>query len=110
MATKVLIVLALIAAVVEGIWAGIVPQNLLPLALVVIGLIYAGMAVDAEDAGKYLLIVIAFGAASASDVLMNIHAVGGYLDAIMDQLATAAYAGVFSVASLRVWNALTASE
>ena len=110
MATKVLIVLALIAAIVQGLWPDVVPQKLLPLALVVIGLIYAGMAVDPEDAGKYLLIVIAFGAASASNVLEAIHTVGPFLDAIMDQLATAAYAGVFSVASLRVWNALTASE
>lgn len=110
MATKVLLVLALIAAILEGLWSGLVPQNLLPLALVVIGLIYAGMTIDPEDAGAYLIVVIAFGAASASDVLGHIHVIGGYLDAIMDQLVVAAYAGVFSVVSLRIWSRLRASD
>ena len=110
MATKVLLGLAVIAAIVEGLWAGMVPNNILPLALVVIGLVYAGMTVDPEDAGAYLVIVIAFGAASASDALGHIHVIGGYLDAIMDQLVVAAYAGVFSVVALRIWNRLTASD
>lgn len=110
MATKVLLVLALVAAVVEGIWSGAVPQNLLPLALVVIGLIYAGMNVDPGDAGAYLIGVIAFGAAAASDVLGHIHVIGGFLDAIIDQLVIAAYAGVFSVLALDIWNRLTASD
>lgn len=110
MATKVLLVLALIAAIVEGLWSGMIPQNLLPLALVVIGLIYAGMSVDPDDAGAYLIAVIAFGAASGSNVLGHIHVIGGFLDAIMDQLVIAAYAGVFSVVALRIWNTLTASD
>ena len=110
MATKVLSVLALIAAILEGLWPGMVPQNLLPLALVVLGLIYAGMNVDPDDAGAYLIGVIAFGAASASDVLGHIHVIGGFLDAIMDQIVVAAYAGVFSVVALRIWNGLTASD
>ncbi len=110
MATKVLLGLAVIAAIVEGLLPGMVPGNLLPLALVVLGLIYAGMNVDPDDAGGYLLMVIAFGAASASDVLMHIHMIGGMLDAIMDQLVVAAYAGVFTLVVLRIWNALKASD
>ena len=110
MATKVLLVLALIAAIVEGLMPGMIPMNLLPLALVVLGLIYAGMRIDPEDATSYLVLVIALGAASAADVLDHIHVIGGFLDNILDQIAVFAYAMVVTVVVLRIWNRLTESD
>lgn len=110
MATKVLLVLALIAAVVEGLMPGMVPMKLLPLALVVIGLIYAGMQIDPEDATSSLVLVIALGLASEMNVLGHIHVIGGFLDGILDQLAVFAYAMVVTVVVLGIWNRLTASD
>ena len=110
MATKVLLVLALIAAIVEGLMPGMVPQKLLPLALVVLGLIYAGMNIDPEDATGALVFIVALGAASMSNVLGHIHVIGGYLDAILDQIAVFAYAMVVTVVVLATWNRLTESD
>jgi len=83
-----------------------VPQNLLPLALVILGLVWGWMAVDAEDPTTYLAVAIAVGLAAGSDALGNIPAIGGFLDGILGQASTALYAGVASVLVGRTWNRL----
>ena len=104
MATRIIVGLAALASVIEGLAPGAVPQNLLPLALVILGLIYGVMAVDAEDATGFLAVVIAVGAAAGANVLGNIPMIGGYLDAILDQQAVALYGAVGAILAIRIWN------
>ena len=106
MATKVIVGLAVLAALVEGLAPGIVPNALLPLALVILGLAYAYMAIDAEDATAYLVVAVAAAAAASADVLGNVQVIGGYLDAILDQLVVALLSGVVTVVVVRTINRL----
>lgn len=102
MAQRVIVGLIALAAVIEGVAAGVVP--LLPLLLVLLGLVWGWMGVDAEDPTTYLAVAIGVGLAGGSDVLGNIPAIGGALDGILDQASTALYAGVASVLVGRTWN------
>lgn len=104
MANRVIIGLMVLAALVEGVLPGAVPQNLLPFALVVLGLVWGWMGVDAENPTAYLAVAIAAGLAAESDALTNIPAIGGALDGILGQASTALYAGVLSVLVGRAWN------
>ena len=106
MATRIIVGLAALASVIEGVMPGAVPQNLLPLALVILGLIYGAMSVDAEDATGFLAVTIAVGAAAGADALNNIPAIGSHLDAILGHQATALYGAVASILGVRVWNRL----
>ena len=106
MATRVIVGLVALASVIEGLAPGVVPQNLLPLALVILGLVYGAMVVDAEDATGFLAVTIAVGAAAGADVLSNIHVIGTFLDAILDQQATALYGAVGAILVVRIWNRL----
>lgn len=104
--TQVIVGLIVIAALVEGLAPGVVPQNLLPLAIVILGLIYAGVAIDAEDATAYLVVTLAVGVAAGADVLNTIPLIGAHLDGIVDQVVLALYAGVITVLVMRTWNRL----
>lgn len=105
--TRIVFGLILLAAIIEGLAPGAVPMDLLPLALVILGLIYGWTAVDADDPGTYLLVTLAVaaaatmpdaaGAGDGDGALALIPAIGGPLDAILDQAATALLAGVASV-------------
>ncbi len=106
MATRVIVGLAALASVIEGLAPGLVPMNLLPLALVVLGIVHGAMAVDAEDATGFLAVTIAVGAAAGADVLGNIPMIGSYLDAILDQQATALYGAVGTILVVRIVNRL----
>lgn len=106
MATKVIVGLAVLAALVEGLAPGIVPNALLPLALVILGLAYAYLAIDAEDATASLVVAVAAAAAAGADVLNHIQVIGGYLDAILDQLVVALLSGVVTVVVMRTINRL----
>jgi hypothetical protein len=101
MAVRVIIGLTLLAAVVLAVVPDVGMMAMLPLLLVVLGLAYGVMAVDAENATNYLVFVIAVGAAGGADALSYIPAVGGYLDGIVDGVASALNASVAAV--LAVW-------
>ena len=106
--TQVVAGLAAIAAVVEGLAAGVVPMNLLPLLLVLLGLIFAPMEVDVGDvsATRFLVVAIAAGAADAADVLAHIPAVGSHLDSILSQYTNALYGGTVGIVTMRLVNGL----
>lgn len=112
--TRIVIGLIILAAIIEGLAPGAVPSDMLPLALVILGLVYGWTAVDAEDPIAYLVVTIAVGLAALEPdmgggddgVLQLIPAVGGHLDAIVDQVTTALYAGVISVLVARTVNRL----
>ena len=82
------------------------PGGAMGILLVLLGLAYAYVAIDAEDATAYLVVVLAVGAAASSDVLNAIPAAGMYLDGILDGLSTALYASVATIAVVRIVNRL----
>ena len=104
MENRIIFGLLAIAAIVEGLAAGSVPMNLLPLALVVLGLIYGVRGVDAEDPAGVLSVVIATAIAADANVLSNIQVIGGHLDSILDQVAVAYLAVAVAVVGVRVIN------
>ena len=114
--TRIIVGLIGLAALVEGLAPGAVPSDLLPLAIVILGLVYGWTAVDAEDPVAFLAIAIAVGAATAmprvygmgdgTGVLNLIPMVGGHLDAIADQASIALNAGVISILVARTVNLL----
>ena len=104
--TRIVFGLIVLAAIIEGLAPGAVPADLLPLALVVLGLVFGWVVIDADDPGVYLLITLAVaaaatmpggGAGDGNGVLGLIPAVGGHLDAILDQASTALLAGAVSI-------------
>ena len=103
MATRVIAGLILLAAILAVVPAAN-PGNAMGILLVLLGLAYAFLAIDAEDATAYLVVVLAVGAAAGSDVLNAIPAVGMYLDGILGGLSTALYASVATIAAVRVVN------
>lgn len=108
--TRIVFGLIVLAAIIEGLAPGAVPADLLPLALVVLGLVFGWVVIDADDPSVYLLITLAVAAAATmpgggggdgNGVLGLIPAVGGHLDAILDQAATALLAGAVSIFTQR---------
>ena len=110
MPTKIIIGASIIISIIHGLAGDAVPGGILPLLLVLLGLVYGVMAVDAEDPVAFLVLAIAFGAASSADVLDHIHFIGTYLDNILDPLAMVLYGGVVSILLMRAWNRLTAAD
>ena len=101
MAIRIIVGLVWLLAIVQGLAADAVPAGIVALALVVLGLVYGGLAIDAEDATAYLVLTLAVGATAGADVLSHIQVIGGSLDAIVDQVSTSLYAGVVTVLAKR---------
>ena len=106
MATRVIVGLIALAAIVLAVAPDANAGNILSIALVLLGLAYAAVAIDSEDATAFLVVAVAVGAAAGADVLSAIPAVGAYLDGILDGLSTALYASVATIAGTRVVNRL----
>ena len=109
MATRITIAAIALVAIIQGLAGDQMAEGVggvMMLLLVVLGLIYAGVAIDAEDATAFLVVVVAVGLAADANVLSNIHAVGEYLDAILDPVTVALYSGVVTVLVLRTYNRL----
>ncbi len=106
MATRVTIGLIALVAIIQGLAADAMPEGIMALLLALLGLVYAFVAIDAEDATAFLVVVLAVGAAAHADVLSHIHVVGEYLDAIVDQVVIALYAGVITILVVRTYNRL----
>ena len=104
MVTRIIVSLVLLVALVQGIAPDAVPGAVLPIILVLLGLAYAGLAIAVADATAYFVMTLAVGAAAAANVLSAIPAIGASLDAIVDQVSIALYAGVISVLSLWMYN------
>ena len=101
MAIRIIVGLIWLLAIVQGLAAEAVPAGIVALALVVLGLVYGGLAIDAEDATAYLVLTLAVGATAGADVLSHIQVIGGSLDTIVDQVSTSLYAGVVTVLAKR---------
>ena len=109
MVIRIIVGLIVILAIIQGLAADAIPEGILPIVMVVLGLVYGWMAVDAEDATSFLVVALAVGAAAGADVLSNIQVIGEHLDAIVDPITIALYAGVITVFTKRVINRLTGS-
>ena len=72
MAIRIIVGLVVLLAILQSLAADAVPGGIVPLALVVLGLAYAAVAIDAEDATAYLVVALAVGAAAGADVLSHI--------------------------------------
>ena len=107
MGIRIIVGLIVILAIIQGLAADAIPEGILPIVMVVLGLVYGWMAVDAEDATSFLVVALAVGAAAGVDVLSNIQVIGEHLDAIVDPITIALYAGVITVFAKRVINRLT---
>ncbi len=111
MVNRIIVALIVILAIIQGLAADAIPMGLVPIALVILGLVYGWMVVDAEDATAYLVVALAVGAAAGADVLSNIPGiVGESLDAIVDPITIALYAGVITVFAKRTLNRVTGSS
>ena len=104
MLTRIIVGLAAVVSIVHGLAPDVVPENILPLVLVILGLIYGAMNVDAEDATNFLVVTLAVGGASAANALDSIHMIGGYLDSILDAQAIALWSAVASILVMRIYN------
>ena len=110
MVVRIIVGLIVVLAIIQGLVAGAIPENIVSIALVILGLVYGGMALDAEDATSFLVVALAVGAAAGADVLSNIPGIlGESLDAIVDPITIALYAGVITVFAKRVWNRILPS-
>lgn len=110
MVMRVVVALVVIVAVIQGLAPDLVPENILPLVLVLLGLAWGIFGVDDDTRIRYLVGTIAVGAAAGADVMNHIHVIGGYIDAILDQIAVALYAGVVALIALRIWSYLMPEE
>ena len=94
MGKKIVLGLTMLCAVVEGIAPGAVPNALLPMALVILGLVWGYMGVDAEDPVMFCALAVAVGMTGSSDALGNLAVLGSYLDGMIDALSIALYSAV----------------
>ncbi len=107
MATRLVYGIGMLAAVIEGLAPGSVPGGLLPLIMVVAGVAYAVMNIDAANPQAFLTTALVVAAAGGADVLSNVMAVGGYLDAIVDQAAVVYLSGGAAIMGMRGFNLVT---
>lgn len=102
MANRVLVGIIALLALVEAFAAGMVPMA--GLIIVLAGIVYGAMAVDAEDATAYMVVALGAAGAAGADVLTHIPAVGAQLDALLGGLSMALWAGAATVVVMRTIN------
>lgn len=107
MANRIVLGLIVLIAIVEAV-LDVASGGVLPLLLVVLGLVYGSLAVDAEDATAFLAVAIAVGGAAHADVLSLevLGPLGMALDGIVDQASTALFASVVTILGTRTLNRL----
>ncbi len=104
MEMRIIFGLGALAAIIEGLAPGMVPMGLLPLALVVLGLAYGFMTLDAEDSTMFVAVAIGLHFAADANVLSHIQFIGIYLDAIIDQLKLLYLSSIVAIVATRVYT------
>lgn len=102
MVNRILVGVGTLVGLAMGFAPGTVPMA--GLLMVIIGIVYFVVSVDAEDPTVALVMAIAVGGMTASDVLHHIPAVGMQIDGAFEALAIALWAGVATVAATRIFN------
>ena len=94
-----------VVAIVHGLApADVIPEGILPLALVVIGLVWGAVCLEEDKRMAFMVLAVALGGAATANVLTHVHVVGVYLDTIVDALSIALYAGVVAAYAMRLWG------
>lgn len=106
MANKILVGLGALLALVIGFAPDLIPANIAALVLVLGGIVYGALEVDASDASSYLICTIAVGALAGADALSGIPAIGAQLDGAVGAIATGMYGGVATVLGMGIVNRL----
>lgn len=105
MATRVIVGLTVLVAIILAVAPDANTGNALTIVLVLLGLSYPVVGgINVEDATGFLVFVLAVGAAAGADVLSNIPAIGVYLDGIVDGMSTSLYAAIATVLAIRATN------
>ncbi len=108
MATRIIYTLAILAAVVEGLAGNMLPAGLFPAIMVILGAAYALMNIDAAQPHAFLTTALVVAAAGWLNVLSeNLPMIGGYLDAIVDEVAVVYLSGGVAILGMRAWNLIT---
>ena len=102
--SKLMIAAGIVAAFLHATLPGLLPFGIAPTVVVVLGLAYGAVAVDAEDATDYLVVVVAVIVSASTDVFAGVHVVGSYLDAMLDQVANGLGASAVTVLAERAVN------
>lgn len=105
MLIKIVSVLALALALVGAVAPDPVPAYVIP-AIVVLGLIYGGIAIDAENATDYLVVVLVVSAAAMTEVLLHLPFIGVYMNAMLHNVATGLLASGVTVLAGRMMHRL----
>ncbi|MXY98831.1 MAG: hypothetical protein F4Z29_14135, partial [Gemmatimonadetes bacterium] len=66
MATRVIVGLIALLAIVQGLAGDMIAGGIIMILIVLLGIVYGFMGVDAEDATDYLVVTIAVGAAAGA--------------------------------------------
>ena len=108
MAVRIIVALITLLAIIQGLAGDPIGGGILTLALVILGLVYGSLGVDAEDATAYLVVTLSAGGAASMNVLDQdiLAVVGDRLDAILDQAVIALFAGAVTVLVTRAINRL----
>ncbi len=104
MEMRIIFGLGALAAIIEGLAPGTVPMALLPLVLVVLGLAYGFMTLDAEDSTMFVVVAIGLHVAADANVLSHIQFIGNHLDAIIDQLQLLYLSSIVAIVVTRVYT------
>ena len=99
MANRVLVGVVALLALLEGFVPGVVPMA--GLIIVLAGIVYGALAVDAEDATAYLVVALAASGVAGSGVLGAIPAVGEGLTGLVGGLSMALWGGAATVVIMR---------
>lgn len=110
MLNKIILAVGVLIAIVHGLAPDLVPNNILPLVLVLLGLVYGITAIESENATDFMVLVIAVVAVSQTDILSHIHVIGPHLDAIWDAYAIPVGGAVVPIALLRVYHRLVGGD
>ena len=104
MVNRILVALVVVLAIVKAVAPDLQDAGVIGIIVVVAGLAYAAMAVNAEEATDYLVVAVAVAIAAKANVLGAIPGIGGHLDAIVDTISMALTAGIVTVLAVRTIN------
>lgn len=107
---KAIIVTGLVLALFEAVVPHPMPPHVVPFVLAILGLLYGGMLIDAENASDYLVVVVAVGVAAATDALSHLYLVGVHMDAMLDLLCISLSTSAVSILATRTMNRLGPSK
>ena len=88
MFVKAITIVGLVLSIAHAVAPDLLPTGFALGAIVLLGLIYGGVAINSENARDYLILVVTVSMASMGDVLSHIPFIGVYMDAVLDNVMT----------------------